>query len=589
MKTQSYGEVASFLPLVAILSHHPPSSVLVAAAAVQCNETTDALLRVSYSADIAMNTEPGAGGNDVKKYKRLEVRPSGNIGNSSYTEVVDYALEDLVDYEMCVPKAGACLEVALHNIQSDDYEITWDGRAAGDAVEFQGINPWTGDGDILRSTEVGDYCSPICDRGEGLFEYRYSASVGFEDYRVEDNADGGNVVLRCDSWEDTCQEDNTYGSLHTARACLKRDACYTFLVGDNFQRIPGESYHSLRWDGGDVGRSSANKLFESIEFGDACGIAPSCDPEEESRVELFVHRVTSGYRCDEDDDPEPDFTWQLKAMTEGGSDVRADVSTGSIPGCSNSSLYHEVICIPKDRCASFSITSSEAHAIAKATYTLSMDDVIYNRKDLYIDDASSDFDGLEHSTIMGTCAAEAICDESSNQALLEVDVVSPADFVSKNDNSLAAIPGSFVWNYHESRYSSSSWFNHPGIDLDSVYRTVVCVPDDECKYRFVFDSDFPAAEYSLRRNGIEVATYGGIKGEDPLFGEGCDDDLESSREGEQLGTGESDGAGIGGTKSDVTGSGGGKSNAENAGSVISRFPAIGRMLLTVMGGYCCVF
>ena len=84
-------------------------------------------------------------------------------------------------------------------------------------------------------TEVGDYCSPIHDdtEEEALVEYRHLESVGLEDHHAEDNADNGNVVLRCGCWEDACEKD-------MARTCLRRDTCYTFIVGDNFQRIPSE-------------------------------------------------------------------------------------------------------------------------------------------------------------------------------------------------------------------------------------------------------------------------------------------------------------------------------------------------------------
>ena len=90
-------------------------------------------------------------------------------------------------------------------------------------------------------------------------------SAGFEDYRIEDNVDDDNVVLRCDSWEDACQKNNMYGSLHVIRAYLRRVVGYTFLIGDNLQHISSKFYHSMRCDGGGAGRS-ASKFFKSVNF-----------------------------------------------------------------------------------------------------------------------------------------------------------------------------------------------------------------------------------------------------------------------------------------------------------------------------------
>ena len=53
---------------------------------------------------------------------------------------------------------------------------------------------------VVTSTEVGD-CVAVCNgKIEALFECKYWASIGFEDYRIEDNED--NTVLGCDHWEE---------------------------------------------------------------------------------------------------------------------------------------------------------------------------------------------------------------------------------------------------------------------------------------------------------------------------------------------------------------------------------------------------
>ena len=347
-----------------ILSHLIPSIM------AQCNETEFALLKVSYftTKDKWYNLDD----------MRLSVRPSGNTGNSSLSETVDYySVEDLVDFERCVPREGTCLEVTVAQLPSNSYEISWDGLAIDTGPEFKGEYR------NFTSTEVGDHCFPVCSEDtEALFEYQYQASIGFEDYRVEDK--DGNIVLGCDSSTDKCQMDyyNSVDSLHTNRACLKKNACYRFLIGDNFQRIPGYhddlvSVYSLRWNDEFLVKS-VSKLFDSIKFGDSCG--PDCNQKKESSVEFFMHRISSsGSDCEND----PDFPWELKVLDPESKSWSMD-SSGVVPGgCSDTSLYYESICVPKDRCSSFSISSPEAPEFVAPLYTLTMDGVIFKRKEMW--------------------------------------------------------------------------------------------------------------------------------------------------------------------------------------------------------------
>ena len=533
---------AALLHFITILTH-------LSSAAAQCDET-DALLKIVYSMSDASNSEVNI--QDFTRAKQLVIRPSGNVGNSSISEIIDYTLEDLVDYKICVPRMGACLEVALHNFDMDDYEISFDGKT----ISADDIAVFKGEGDeVIHSAEVGNYCTPICDEiSEALFKYDYWSSVGFEDYRVEDK--DGNPVLKCDSWEDECQA-NTFGTMHRTRACLKKDGCYTLLIGDNFQRIPGhsesESEHYISWDDRTVDKR-VSRLFESIKFGGEMCEA-DCNSENESRVELFMHRVTSRYDCKYN--PEPDLTWTLRVNQETS-------ANGTIPGCGNSSLYHEAICIPKDACATYTVASPVVNELVAATYTLSMDGVIYKRKEFNVDDTLPEFSGLEDTTIIGNCVG-TLC--GADLALLEVDVISPSEYIFNSTTSLAAIPGSFSWDLSldesESWHSSSS-FNHPGIDLDTVYRTIECIShENECKYQFNFTSDFEGGKFGLKRNGTEWNGLGGT----------CDDfenlhggpnNNEEGKDKENVDEENGDVGGVGGIEPGGGGQNGGTENAGDA-------------------------
>lgn len=493
-------------------------SCLLASATAQCADN-EALLKVTYSLTNDEWNELDNSGS-----KRLSIRPASGFGpgSSAFSETIDYySFDELVDYEKCIPSEGSCLEVAVYGLATSTYEISWDGQPVEvTSPRFKGEF-----GDTITSTEVGDDCSPICDENtESLFEYKYWSSIGFEDYRVEDIKDG-NVLMRCDHWQDECMDASSiYDSLHASRICLKKDACYRFLIGDNFQRIPGDTdiefYYSLRWKDVDVMDRTAGKQFDSIEFGDAC--QPDCNPDEESMVEFFMHRVTDRNDClvidpEYPPTPEPDFTWELKVQDPRNDDSWSLDSSGVIPGCSNTSLYNEVICIPKESCAEFYILSPEGHEYVTPMYTLSMDDVIYKRRYFDIDSTSSSFEGLNQTTMIGSCSVETLCDEG--EALIEVDVQTP-DYI---------IADSFSWSLvlASTQNVSTSSYSHfdQSTDVGSKYSTIECVPDDgDCELEFQFPTE-TSVEYNVKRNGIELSDTRKREdgsGTNILFGEDCD-------------------------------------------------------------------
>lgn len=514
MKSITSKIMAAVMIITTTLSH----TILSVNALLQCDTETDALLKVSYSNNIEQDDSLDDAN---KKFTRLAIRPSGNIGNSSFIDNAYYYVpEDFVDYETCIPRAGACLEVTLSNLPLGRFEISWDGQEpvmiSEASSQFMGSSR-----DVFASTEVGDYCSPVCDETtHALFEYQYWSSVGFEDYRVEDM--DGNKLLGCDHFEDDCQE-NTDDSLHTNRVCLPRNSCYRFIVGDLFQRIPGFTdavgsvSYSLRWDGQLLDKS-ASKQFDTVLLGASC--EPICNTEEESLVEFHMHYITSSYDCQSDDDPDfpqappPDFSWELLVYDQTSKSWSLDTG-GVIASCTNTSLYHKAICVPKNHCTKFSLSTPEARDFVAPVYSLTMDGVTYRHSDMNID-VYSDFDGLIQETIMGSSCTLDVC-EKSNQALFEVEVMTPSEYFHEN-KTIPAIPESLIWLLSEPHsedlasppgtalnYSlpSSAYFDQITMDLGSTYHTIECVPGDECALEFVLTSSVPV-QFKLKRNGIEL-------------------------------------------------------------------------------------
>ncbi|MDB4430459.1 hypothetical protein N9140_00715, partial [bacterium] len=174
------------------------------------------------------------------------------------------------------------------------------------------------------------------------------------------------------------------------------------------------------------------------------------------------------------------------------------------------------------------------------------------------------------------------CDDKSNQALFQLDVTTPSEYLHEDSTSLAAIPENFEWilasqpgtgtasNYS---LSSLSHFGMPTSDINSVYRTIECVAvNDECELVFNFTSNFDA-EYELKRNGILLPS------DTNLFGEDCGASIENARDENNVESGSdesvesSDGEGdnVDKTSSDDAGNG--------SGSMAITYSSIGSILL----------
>jgi len=254
----------------------------------------------------------------------------------------------------------------------------------------------------------------------------------------------------------------------------------------------------------------------------------------ESLVEFFLSHDLYLRNCDVSPDMGP--TWELSVDN-------SEVSSGLIPYCSNTSLFHEVVCLRRDSCATFYISNLNDTA-GSLRYSLAMDNVTYRSKET---DIFSNADGWNATTNMGKCTVDGLCD-SSNQALFEVDLLTATEHVDNNGNSVSSIIDydiTWVFGNSATGWYGGGWYGcrrcsplhksgdyvNGAYELGSAYRTIECVPNDECVFDFnMTEESLPALEwYNVRRNGIGLSRVlldsggWGIYGarETTAFGEDC--------------------------------------------------------------------
>jgi len=135
--------------------------------------------------------------------------------------------------------------------------------------------------------------------------------------------------------------------------------------------------------------------------------------------------------------------------------------------------------------------------------------------------------GWNETTNIGRCTVDGLCDGSS-QALFEVDLLTPTEYISNSGNSLPVIPKSWdsIWTFGNStgdyfkEEDYYSYGHHPPLlrsrdyvlslyELGSVYRTVECVPIDAgCDFDFTVKEGYSEAvleKYEVRRNGVALS------------------------------------------------------------------------------------
>eukprot|EP00985_Skeletonema_marinoi_P009846 scaffold4626_cov79-Skeletonema_marinoi.AAC.2 len=268
-------------------SENSPAAI----AALTCNET-DALLQVKYT--ITKDEWDSSRPIFDKPFLYLQ-------GNELQYE--NFA--KLTDYDACLPR-DECSEVVVGGLPTDAYEISFDGKAVdiGQEFVFDGRNP-------ITSTEVGTCTKPpICKDTEALLEIQYwggNFDYNQHSFRVEDK--DGNTVLHG-------EPEGRYSFNQTYACLLKDDACYTFLIGGNYQWDPTiypPPTYSVIFDG-ELVRRSNSWLLDSVRFGGSC--KPRCNEDNESLIEFFLYDRNSRYY-----EVEYEYEWDLN-------DSSATVSSG---------------------------------------------------------------------------------------------------------------------------------------------------------------------------------------------------------------------------------------------------------------------
>jgi len=504
-------------------------SVTSSAMAKQQCDDTEALLKVSFTIDEAgwYDLYP-LNYTDWRWNPDLVVRPSGNTGNSTSNTLVEYEyFEDLVDFETCIPKEGACVELTVSILPTDAYSITWNGEAVEVGQEFNRY------GFPITTTEMGSYCAPICNEStEALFDYQYWTSAwGLVDaYHVKDKSD--NVVLGCENEYGTCGESNSF-SMYKYRECLPKDSCYQFLTGHGTQLTPVEDSIyvpsiSLKFDDEEVEESDSWR-FISTSFGSHC--VPDCNTEDESSVEFLMYRKPD----DSCGSPRPDldYNWDLTMKNTDGSSAIA--SSGVVPHCPDTTLFREVLCLPKDSCASFHIESLNDKFTNEAVYSLKMDGVSYRSQDSYF--------GLNETTNLGTCSVGALCDPSS-QALFELELQTPTEYLFRGEPSSVIPRYEMYWFFrsnslgfiNDDTFLTDLSYNDAAYNLGAVYRTIECVPNEQCKYDFNMTSTSPVETYTIMRNGAKLSSFADSSGsvEATAFGDNCRPESKQAEESNKL-------------------------------------------------------
>jgi hypothetical protein len=350
---------------------------------------------------------------------------------------------------------------------------------------------------------VGTCTKPsICKDTEALAEIQYwSGYFGSHQhyFRVEDKE--GNTILNG-------EPEGRY-SVNQTYACLpKDDACYTFLIGGDYQwdpiEIPPPTY-SVYFDV-ELVRRSDSWLFDSVQFGGSC--KPLCNEDDESLIEFFMYDGESRYS-----EVEYEYEWDLNVTNRNSS---ATVSSGVVPqGPDISPLAHKIMCVPKGSCSSFyisapnvtrevvrhepsanttdwtnstwvNVTTNET-LLLSPVYTLAMDNVTY-RKVQWVAPERYAFGGTlvygsnKQSTNMGRCTVGGLCDEQTQ------------DLFALELRTLPNLQSSQVmdWNfgYTESEDNDKQYLlealgnNNHAYDLDSSYGVIECVPKDGCELSF---------------------------------------------------------------------------------------------------------
>eukprot|EP00956_Cyclotella_meneghiniana_P033762 scaffold98802_cov70-Cyclotella_meneghiniana.AAC.5 len=478
---------------VAALSGVSPA---VAASATQCDDG-DGLLTVTLPDGMEQENRDNL--------LSIDVRPSGNVGNSSVLEYEScYGdCDGGFDYALCIPRENACFEVFISGTYpSSDYQITWDGE---EVVVDQELFDEEFSSYYSTSTELGSSCSLDCEEGEGLFDYEEWVHIGPSSFKVE-NA-GGEVVA---SASFTGREFGISSGVFKHKACLPTSSCYLFAVANRYpsQGSTHIGSYLLRFNG--EAEKMVDKFeFDQTQFGEDCQ-APCSGDESKLDVLLFHNELNCM-------DGEPvgasaDYTWSVTKQEGGESTI--ELATGQSVACSGLQPHFETVCLPRNTCFRFDIAGSRNnldewgnYTSTRLKYSLELDGSVYlSNGNWYIRDVdTAEFLGISgedntgKTTLIGDCTKD---DVSPDEDLLRVVYHTPEGSISyfdwevkkKGKNSSGSDPVS----------SSSDFYDGYRLLPDTKYVSLMNIPESDCNYELKSFNGMSDARASVELNGVEL-------------------------------------------------------------------------------------
>ncbi len=453
----------------------------------QCLDTED-LLEISYKVPNAYI--------DAETVT-ISVTTSIPTQNNETTYEYSYHSNDTFSFQSCITKESMCANVKVFGPPKDSYKIAWNGQVldkTGPELEWD----WFGIKNYLTATEFGDNCVPQCHNDEGLFEIQYRTTNYWstnEPYLVEDQK--GNKII-------SYEKERLLGKyLHIERHCLPKNECYKFIMGDGYAMGTARRHNehaSISFDG-KVLFESKSWFYESFDFGGGCPSTSFCDPENDSMLELFVSLKDSSSRR---------LSWKWMIHKKSGSEILRNMTW---PTNGIERLHHEKLCVPKGSCLSFSLISPTNDADGTwAHYELSMDKTIYRKDNFWPDSVTSPSEN-PYVTYLGDCVEvkDSVCGSSPDKELLELNFHT---YSIGSDPSFPHLPSSdtrswkswfiagkeVIQDSNQGVVSSNDFFHD--YELDSSYRVLQCISNEDCIDSLFVHEKADFAYYSIKLNGV---------------------------------------------------------------------------------------
>jgi hypothetical protein len=321
-----------------------------------------------------------------------------------------------------------------------------------------------------------------CQTGEALFTVNaYSGDSYHVYWRLEDNKNGSDL-MGCDSISGNRTCLSSRGEDYNSTMCLRADGCYRLILGDQFWTYPDDikPYFNATFNGDQVAAWTSFR-FKAIDFGGAC--SPSCS-QDQSLFEFFTFRRSGG------DVHYPELSWELQSS-------KGETLVNGAEDSQDSRLLYVRECVPSGICMTFNLSVPETSVVVvpgkpdrpyfeDSEYRIQLDSVIFadkNYKFGYFDLFKPPV--FEETTALGICTVQDICDDPKNEALLDVQLTTPAiiDGSTHRINWNVAYSNETKHIMNDRVVDGSNYFS--GYLSNSTFRVYSCVPNNDCMEVYV--------------------------------------------------------------------------------------------------------